>query len=239
MALEPFDHLGGASTARAVTGEHGTADDIGVAVDELRRRVDDEIGAEVDGPLQDRGGEGRVDGEHGVRFVREPGRGRDVDDVESRVARGLDPDDRGPFIDGLRQRRGIGEIDGADPDPPALILILQQPESTAVDVAGDDDLVTGAQQCREHGDLGGGARIDRGREGRVLQLAQGLFEIAAVRGARARVVESGASVSRSVHHEGRGLEDRGDDRTGVGFGHGSRVHRSGRDSGGGGGFEAR
>ncbi|SIG83366.1 Uncharacterised protein [Mycobacteroides abscessus subsp. abscessus] len=230
MAGETVDHLGGAGTGLPVTGEHGPADDIGMAVDELRRRMDDEVGAELDRTLQVRGRERRIDGEESIVGVGDARGLDDVDDVEAGVARGLGPDDRGAVGDRRFQRLGVGEVDGADDDAPALVLILEQPIRSAVDVAGDDDLVAGTEQSGEHGDLGRRSRVHGRRVRRPFEVAQHLFEVAAVRGARARVVEAGPGHARDVHLEGRGLEDRGDDGTGVRFRGGAGVHRAGRDS---------
>ncbi len=56
----------------------------------------------------------------------------DIDDVESGIARGLDPDDRGLGRDRRGQRLGVGEVDGADAHTPALVFVDEQPVGAAV-----------------------------------------------------------------------------------------------------------
>ena len=68
------------------------ADHVGVAAEVLRRGVDDDVGAELERPLQVRRRERVVDDDDRAGFVRRVGGGVDVDDVQQRVGRRLDPD---------------------------------------------------------------------------------------------------------------------------------------------------
>ena len=85
-----------------VAGE--AADDVRVAAEVLRRRVDDDVGAEVERRLEVRRRERVVDDEQRARRVRRRRDGRDVDDVQQRVRRRLDPDE--PRARDVR--RGVG-----------------------------------------------------------------------------------------------------------------------------------
>ena len=68
------------------------SDQVGVAAEVLRRRVDDDVGAEVERLLQVRRRERVVDDEDRADGVRRVGGRADVDDVEQRIRRRLDPD---------------------------------------------------------------------------------------------------------------------------------------------------
>ena len=72
------------------------ADEVGMAAQILGRRVHDQVGAELKRPLQRRRREGVVDHEDRPRRMCRVRRGRDVDHVQQRVGRGLDPDQCGP-----------------------------------------------------------------------------------------------------------------------------------------------
>ena len=88
--LQEAEALGDRGVVRA--GE--AADDVGVPAEVLRRRVHDDVGAELERLLEVRRREGVVDDEQRAGGVRGIGRGPDVDDVEQRVRRRLDPDER-------------------------------------------------------------------------------------------------------------------------------------------------
>ena len=78
---------------RLVVRRDHAGDDVGVAAEVLRRRVDHDVGAEVERVLQVRRGERVVDDDLRADRVRRLGDGGDVDDVEQRVGRALDPDE--------------------------------------------------------------------------------------------------------------------------------------------------
>ena len=68
---------------------------VGVAGQRLGRAVYRDVGAQVERLLAERRGERVVDRQAGARGVRGLGHGGDVADVEARVGRRLDPDERG------------------------------------------------------------------------------------------------------------------------------------------------
>ena len=101
--LDPAQHEPGVERARArrratSAGSRGArrssvvraaeaADDVGVAAEVLGRRVEDDVGAELERLLEVRRGEGVVDDEERADRVRRVGGGADVDDVQQRVRR--------------------------------------------------------------------------------------------------------------------------------------------------------
>ena len=78
---------------RRVVRRDEAADHVRVAAEVLRRRVDDDVGAELERPLEVGRGEGVVDDDQRAGLVRRLGDGADVDDVQQRVRRRLEPDD--------------------------------------------------------------------------------------------------------------------------------------------------
>ena len=81
-----------------VVGRGEAADHVGVAAQVLRRRVDDDVGPELERELEVGRGERVVDDDQGAGGVRRLGRLADVDDVEERVRRRLEPDDAGALV---------------------------------------------------------------------------------------------------------------------------------------------
>ena len=76
---------------RVVVRRHEAADDVAVTAEVLRRRVHDEVGAELERLLQVRRRERVVDDEQRTDRVRRVCGLADVDDVQKRVRRRLDP----------------------------------------------------------------------------------------------------------------------------------------------------
>ena len=75
-----------------VAGDDHPADDVGVPVEELGHAVHDQVGAELERPLQQRRGEGVVDDEERAVLVRERGALGEVGERQGRVCRALDVD---------------------------------------------------------------------------------------------------------------------------------------------------
>jgi len=94
--LEPFGQ-------RRIVRGHEAADHVGVAAEVLRRRVDDEVGAERERLLQIRRRERVVHDDDGPDAMRGLGDPADVDDAQVRVRRRLDPDEPCALVDGVRQ----------------------------------------------------------------------------------------------------------------------------------------
>src|SRR5437870_3002338 len=69
-----------------------TTDDVGVPAEVFRRRVKDEVSAELDGPLQIGAREGVVHDRERPRLLRDLGESGDIEHLEQRVRGRLDPD---------------------------------------------------------------------------------------------------------------------------------------------------
>ena len=92
-----------------------------------------------------------------ARAIERVGHRRDVDDLEQRVGRRLEPDQAGPLGQGLPQRVGAGgEVDEARLDARAgPAHALEIAVRAAVDVVADDDLVARASELGDRRGRGG------------------------------------------------------------------------------------
>lgn len=78
-----------------------TADDIGVTVNEFGSGVDDDIGAEGDGVLEEGAHEGIIDGEESVVLMSDGSEGGDVVEFKSGVSGGFSPKEFGIRLYGI------------------------------------------------------------------------------------------------------------------------------------------
>ena len=133
-----------------VVGHDDAAQTIRVAVHVLRRARQRERGAELERALEVGRGERVVDEDRGPDLFRHRRDRRDVQDLEHRVRRRLEPDERGPcFLDRAVLRR-IREVDVAHAQAELLEDLREDPERAAVDVLlGEHEIP--ARQRREHG----------------------------------------------------------------------------------------
>ena len=116
------------------------ADHVGVAAEVLGRRVDDEVGSERERLLQVGRGEGVVDDEEGADGVRSVGGAADVDDVQERVRRRLDPDE--PHLLVEMRRQVLVELVGRDVGEAVSLRLVDlrgHPVDAPVDVGDQDD----------------------------------------------------------------------------------------------------
>ena len=84
---------------RRVVRRREATDEVGVAAEVLRQRVDDDVGAERERLLEVRRGERVVDDDEGADLVRGRRGGADVDDVQRWIRRRLDPDEPGSLVE--------------------------------------------------------------------------------------------------------------------------------------------
>ena len=122
-------------------GDYRAADHVAVTVDQLRRRVDDQIGAQRDRLLQHRREEGVVDDEQCLAVERCAYR-RQIDQSQQRVARRFDPDQRRGILGEPCDRRRFGQIGPLDLDQATLVEAAQQAVRAAVAIATGDDPCT-------------------------------------------------------------------------------------------------
>ena len=102
--------------------------------------MDDEVGAERERLLQVRRGEGVVDGEQRAGGVRGVGGAADVDDVQQRVRRRLDPDE--PHVVAEVRGEVLVELLGRDVGEAVALRLVDlrgHPVDAAVDVGDQDD----------------------------------------------------------------------------------------------------
>ncbi len=206
----------------AAAPDHDAAHRVAVAVDVLRERVHDEVGAQRERALQHRGGERGVDAAQRARLVRDPGDRLDVGDPGARVGRRLDvheprlrPDGRpdGVEVGGVDQRRGDAVLPGKQ--------LGEQAVGADVGVVGAHHVVAGAQEGEEHRVQRGHPGGERDRRLAAVERGELLLQPALVRpavagverGAGARPAQLGRVVGQGV---GVGGHQRAADGPGAG-----------------------
>src|SRR4029077_14155915 len=117
-----------------VIGEHGTADGVGAAADVLGRRMHDDVGGERERLLQVGAGKRVVDHDERPGRVRALGDGRDVDDLEQRGGRRVQPDEVGRLFEGPAQYALIGQVDDLVGVALRLVELREEAVGAAVDV---------------------------------------------------------------------------------------------------------
>ena len=220
-------NLTGSNTDR-VAREHGALDQIRVAAEIFRHAVDDEVGAELEGLLEERRRERVVDDEQraGLRAPRPRSRrcrtpaAADWSATRSRPA---SSSARAP----PRARPASPMSIWRMTQPSGWKTLVEDPVGAAVDVERDDDLVARPEVGLQHRVL----RRQPGREHRrsartSFELGQHRLEPRARRVVRPRVVEA-AIDTRLVLLVGGRLEDRRDQRTGLRLRRLSGVNRLG------------
>ncbi len=128
-------------------GDRDAADHVGVAVQILRRRVHDDVGAELERPLHPRARERVVDDREDPALAREFRDVRDVDEPQRRIRRRFDPDQLRLRTHDLRERRGI-ERSAYVTSKFAVRLRTRsnRPERAAIEIVHRDDVTTGIEQ---------------------------------------------------------------------------------------------
>jgi hypothetical protein len=131
---------------RRIAGDRRPADDVAVAVDIFGGRMDDDVGAMLDRPLQHRREEGIVD--HGKRanFPRRANHRSEVGDPQQRVGRRLDPHQRGLARQCLGQRGWIGLVANVELKRPLGGERVEQAPAAAVAVVRHEQPIAGPEQ---------------------------------------------------------------------------------------------
>ena len=135
----------------------------------LGRRIDHEVGAKLERTLQDRGREHVVDDHLGTGPVGEFGDRGDVDQLERRVARGLEEHEPGRPLQGRGPGIEIGAVDQHGLDPEARQELGQDVVAGAEQQARRDHPVARLELAHERG-------VDRGHAGRGRGRLLGTFE---------------------------------------------------------------
>jgi hypothetical protein len=135
-----------------------------MTADVLRRRVEHDVGAELERPLEVGRGERVVDDDDRADLVRRVGGRADVDDVQHRVRRRLEPDDPCPLVQVRGEVRvdllGRDEVEGVSL---RLVDLREHPVDAAVDIVDADDSLAGVDEVHERR-----RRADPGRESRTV-----------------------------------------------------------------------
>ena len=88
--------------------DDGAADDVGMAAEVLGRAVHDDVRAQAQRLLQVRRGERVVHGQQGAGFAAELRDGGDIQDLQERIGRRLDPHQLGPGCNDSDKTGGSG-----------------------------------------------------------------------------------------------------------------------------------
>ena len=216
---------------RVRPGGDEPADDVRVAAEVLRGRVEHEVGPQLQRPLEIRRGERVVDDGDRPGHRGQPGDGADVDDLEQRVRRRLDPHHaRRPLArERGRDRVEIGQVDRIGLDPVAAPDLVGQAPRAAVDVVAHEQPVARIEQ---EADALGRRQARREREpvGAVLERRDRLLERGARRVAGAPVLVAAAQPADAVLLERGAHLDGGHHRAGLRVGLGARVDGEGLES---------
>jgi hypothetical protein len=200
------------------------ADQVGMAAEILGGRMHDDIGAEFEGPGQQRRREGVVDNQQGLARARDLGGGGDIHDLQHGIGRSLQPDHPGlrpqrPLQGARLLQLGEGEIQPGR----ALAHAAEQAEGAAVQVVTGNDMIAAVQQF-EQGRGGGHAGSEREAANPPLQVGDAFFVSVPCRVVAARVLPS-LVLPGTALHVGRTRVDRRHDGAGGGIGPLSGVDR--------------
>jgi hypothetical protein len=213
----------------AAADDGDAADHVRVAVEVLRRRVDDDVEAELERPLHPRAGEGVVGGAEDAAGMADLGDGAQVGEAKQRIGRRLHPDQLRLRRQRRRKAHRIGQVDEAEAVPGArLPHALEQAKSAAVDVVARDDVRARVEQL-EHGRDRRQARGEGVRLRAAFQVGDTALEREPGRVVRTAVVEALVH-ARALLHEGRGRVDRRHDRAGGRVGRLAGMDRAGGES---------
>ena len=147
-----------------------TREHVGVAADPLGGGLDDQVGAQLEGPAEIGRGERVVDDDHGAMTMGALGEVGQVRDHDGRVGDGLEVQHPGGRPQRSLDRVGVGRIHVLDLHPEARQHGRQQRPGAAVHGLGRHDPVAGAELRQQRGVDGGHARREREPGGRAMQL---------------------------------------------------------------------
>ena len=184
-----------------VAGDQRAQQRVGVTCEVLGRGVDDQVRAEVERTLQQRGGEGVVDDDVRPRLVGRGADPLDVGDVEVGVGGRLDPHQRDVLVTGRDDRVGVGDVDQLRAQPSAHVEIGDLRQAALVGGVRREHQRALPHEVQHDGDRGqaGGER----QRPAALELAEHLLEGLPGGVAVAAVLPVAAG------HVGRGHRDRG------------------------------
>jgi len=192
-----------------ICGDHGPADHVGVAVDELGGRVHHHIGTQGQRALQRRRQEGIVGHHLRPRLMGEATDVAHVDEAQQRVRRSLDENQLRLLRQRLGERRLVVLVDEDDAEVALARAGAEQPVRAAVKVVRGHQQVTGLQRRQGQVD---GRHAGRGHHtaGPALKPGEGLGQHVARGIARAGVVVAAFLLEPGEGVVGRQVERRHD-----------------------------
>ena len=140
----------------ASPGHDGTAEHVAVAAQVLRRRVQHEVGAELEGRLEHRRGRGVVAHVERAGAPGDLADRRDVGHFPQRVRRRLHPDEPRVRPDGRPRGRRVGHVDERGVELPPGERLAQEARGPVIGVHRRDEVVPRLEREQDRG--GGGRR---------------------------------------------------------------------------------
>ena len=206
----------GSQPVEAAAVHHGAADHRAVAGEELRRRVDDQIGAPLEGPAEPGGCERVVDDQQGARGSRQAGQGLQIGDHAARIRQALHEQRLGALSQDGLDRGEVLRIDEVAVPVELRERSAELRDRAAVEPGGCREPFAGLDQREEGQDLGGVSRGGAGRAAAALQAGNALLQRGDGRIAETGVdeaegleVEQGRRMVGVVERIRRGLVNRG------------------------------
>ncbi len=182
------------------------ADHVGMAVEVLGGGMHDEIEAEFQRVLDIGAGEGVVGSRQDAALPGDRGDTLEIDQLQERVGRGLDPDQPGVRADRSLDRARIGQIEvGRLQSHRAVAYPLEQAARAAVEIVDRDDM-RAVVEAFERGCDGRQAGSEGERRAAAFEVGDAALERHAggIRGAR--VVEAFVHAGALLHEGGRGVD---------------------------------
>jgi hypothetical protein len=138
-----------------LTDDDAGADHVGMAVEILRRRMDDQVDAELQRPLKIRAAERVVDNGGKVPAFGKRGDPFEVDDTQERIGRRLYPKHSCFRADRSFDGFEVSEVGEGDRKAGRTLAdAFEQPERAAIDIVGGDDMGAYIEQLEDGGDPG-------------------------------------------------------------------------------------
>ena len=208
---------------------HHAADDVGVTVQILGRRMHHEIEAEFQRSLDPRARERIVGNREHVAPARDLRHRREFDELQQRIAGRLDPDHLRLGTDRRFDPSRIGHVDEAHAQARrALAHVLEQPVRAAVEVVAGDDMCARVERI-EDGRHPGQPRREGETAGTAFEIGHAGLQRGPRRIGRARVVVALVHAGTRLDVGRRGV-DRCHDRAGRRIGLLARVDGTGREA---------
>jgi hypothetical protein len=138
--------------------DHGPAQTPPLAIQVLGGRMDDQVGAQAQGPLQGGGAEAVVHGQEAAVGVGQIRQGADIGHLRQGIGGSFQKQEPGGGPDGRRPGVQIGQVHIAGRDAETTQVLIEEDRGAAKDGAGRQDMVPDLEQPQAGGEDGGHAR---------------------------------------------------------------------------------